>query len=258
MNAAEDPAAVETLEAVVRTMDAHLARAREERSRAGFFLALYRRVTLAVSAGIAAGRFEDGARMERFAVRFARRYLDEVDRFAGGGSASRTWREALADARNRRLIVLQHLLIGINAHINLDLGVAAAESAPGAALASLRRDFDAVGAILAELVDDSQERVARVSPWLGLLDRLGGREDEAMVRFSLERARNAAWDVALDLAARSPDGWPTTVGALDEAVARRGRGIRWPGLLLTLGAIVIRLAESRDVRRIIDVLAAAR
>jgi hypothetical protein len=38
--------------------------------------------------------------------------------------------------------VVQHVLLGMNAHINLDLGVAAAEVAPGPAIAGLRGDFD--------------------------------------------------------------------------------------------------------------------
>jgi hypothetical protein len=88
--------------------------------------------------------------------------------------------------------MLQRLLVGINAHINLDLGIAAAETAPGQALAGLRRDFDRINEIIASLITRVEHDIAGVSPWIGLLDRIGGRHDDVIVRFSIEVARTEA------------------------------------------------------------------
>src|SRR5690606_41399624 len=59
-------------------------------------------------------------------------------------------------------LVLQHLLLGMNAHINLDLGIAAAETAPGTALPALKRDFDEITTLLGEMLDDVQDRIGRI------------------------------------------------------------------------------------------------
>ena len=64
-----------------------------------------------------------------------------------------SWRVAFDAAARRRPIVLQHLLLGMNAHINLDLGVTAATFAGPEGLATVRRDFDAINRVLADLVD---------------------------------------------------------------------------------------------------------
>jgi hypothetical protein len=114
--------------------------------------------------------------------------------------ATRSWELALQATAASRPIMLQHLLVGINAHINLDLGIAAAETAPGHALAGLRRDFDRINEIIASLITRVEHHIAEVSPWIGLLDRIGGRHDEVIVRFSIEVARTEAWRFAVELA----------------------------------------------------------
>jgi Family of unknown function (DUF5995) len=151
-------------------------------------------------------------------------------------------------------IVLQHLLMGMNAHINLDLGIAAAQTSPGSELASLKGDFMRINEILASLVDEVQEELADVWPLLRILDWVGGRTDEAVVHFSMERARDAAWAVAQDLARREATEWSGAIAALDNQVAELGRLVRHPGPILGAATRLIRLGELRSVRRIINVL----
>ena len=182
-----------TIDEVIEQLDAIIEDTRREGSRLGFFAALYRRVTVEVRKGIAAGRFENGPRMERFDVTFANRYLEALDRFYQGQQPSRCWMVVFQAATSRRLLVLQHLLLGMTAHINLDLGIAATRTCPGEELPALKRDFDEINNILSELVDEMQDRIGTVSPWLGFLDRVGGRTDETIVDFSMGKARDAAW-----------------------------------------------------------------
>ena len=144
--------------------------------------------------------------------------------------------------------------MGINAHINLDLGIAAAETAPGSALPALRRDFDRINEILAlahrrHRAPGSQP----VSPWIGLLDRIGGRHDDEVVRFSIEAARTAAWRFAVELAPLDRDHWAGPIGAHDARVARLARVVLHPGWL-SAGLLLIRARESNDVRHNIEVL----
>lgn len=57
-----------------------------------------------------------------------------------------------------RPLILQHLLLGINAHINLDLGIAAAQTSPGDDLPDLRNDFVEINRVLVRQVDGIRER----------------------------------------------------------------------------------------------------
>ena len=45
-----------------------------------------------------------------------------------------------------------------------------------------------------------------VSPWIGWLEAIGGKTDEAIIEFSLGAARKFAWEVALTLAPLTPEG----------------------------------------------------
>ena len=129
-----------TIDGVLEELDRTIATARQDESRLGYFPALYRKVTASVQQGIVDGRFEDGERMERLDVIFANRYLDAIGKLRDGEAPSRSWAIAFAAAASRRPIVLQHLLLGMNAHINLDLGIAAARAEAVSEIRTVARD----------------------------------------------------------------------------------------------------------------------
>jgi len=245
---------VETLDDVLVALDAIVDRCCEEQSPLGYFAALYRQVTRDVQASVAAGRFDDPARMERLDVRFAARYLSAVEDYRRGRPTTASWEVALRAAGEWWPTVLQHLLLGMNAHINLDLGIAAAEVAPGSALAGLQADFARINAILAARVDGVEDALAHIWPLLRWLDLGAGAADEAVVNFSIRRARDHAWDVArrlapLDARARAPE-----IERLDRHVRLIGRGIRHPGPWLSTKLRLVRLGERGNVHAKIDML----
>lgn len=249
------PPRATTIDEVIDRLDGIIERARDTKSRSGYFPALYRKVTVQVKQGIEQGSFEDGPRMERLDVLFANRYLDAYDAYHRGESTTRSWALALDTTREWWPIVLQHLLLGINAHINLDLGIAAARTSPGASLSSLASDFNKINAILAALVDGVQDELGQVWPLLRVLDWVGGRTDEQVVHFSMKRAREAAWGVAQELADLDATAQETRIAAIDRRVETLGRLVRHPGPLLSAVAKLVRLGELRSVRRIINILA---
>ena len=244
---------IRTVDGVLDSLDGVIAEAVEQRSRLGFFAVIYRKVTAKVAEGIANGFFDDAERMHRFDVTFARRYLDAVAAYQSGDHPTRSWETAFRAATKGRPIILQQLLVGINAHINLDLGIAAATTAPGQDLPSLRGDFDRINEILASLIAGIEHDLAEVSPWIGLLDWIGGRHDEEVIRFSVEVARAEAWRFAVELAPLARDDWPGPVRARDARVAHLARRILNPGRL-NAGLLVIRARERNDVREIIHLL----
>ena len=245
---------VETIEGVLEALDTIIIRALERGSRVGYFAAIYRKVTARIAEGITTGYFDDGERMERFDVAFVQRYLAAVDGDEHGDTPlTRSWELALRAATASRPLILQHLLVAINAHVNLDLGIAAAATAPGRTIFELRRDFDRINEILASLIADVEHDLSEVSPWIGLLDRIGGRHDEEVIRFSIEVARIEAWRFAVELAPLARDQWAGPIRPRDVRVAHVAHAVLKPGWL-TVGLLMIRARESNDVRRNIEVL----
>ncbi|GMQ85995.1 MAG: DUF5995 family protein [Acidimicrobiia bacterium] len=228
--------------------------ARNNKSRIGYFAAMYRKVTVAVQQAIETGEFEDAERMTRLDVVFAQRYIDATADFMSGKAPTASWQVAFDGAGRWRPIIIQHLLTGMSAHINLDLGIAAATVAPGAELAALEADFNTINTVLGRLVDGFTADIAEVSPWIRLLDRIGGRADDALINFSIGVARIEAWDLAGQLAPLSHPEWETVITARDEWTAGFGDLLLHPGWVFTGGLLAIRIRESNDIVRVIDVL----
>ena len=237
---------------------------RDEGDRNGYFAAMYSRVTAAVHRRAESGRFSDAARMEAFVARFARRYTEAYWAHAAGQQTTRSWELAFAAAETSDPLVVQHLGLGMNAHINLDLGIVAAEVAAeeagtdvaGEPSESLRGDFLAINDVLAELVDRCQQAVVAASPLLGVADTLLASGDEDLTRFSLTVARAGAWQFARDLSGSRRQEWARMVDARDRKVADLG------GRLLTRAGPaddlrrLVRLGEWRGVGEVIDLLSA--
>jgi len=247
-----------TIDEVVDALSDVVDDARRRGDRLGLFAALYRRTTVAVRDGVRDGRFDDPARMERLDVVFAQRYFGALTDHRAGREPSPPWRYAFERAREEEHVVLQHLLLGVNAHIALDLAIAACDTCDAGDLASLQRDFFEINRILAEIVDEVQDGLNAVSPALALLDRLGGRADERLAAGFLGRARSGAWRKALTFAPLTPAERRARIARWErqvEGVARRicpAPGRAWPGTATLLGTV--RHAESDDVAALLDAI----
>ena len=244
----------QTIDEVIARLDHMIERCIVEHSKLGYFAALYRNVTVGVRDGIAAGRFEDGPRMERFDVAFANRYFEAFDRAWREEETSQSWNVAFRAAGQWPPVILQHLLLGMSALINLDLAIAAVLIAPGEQLPGLKNDFFEITVLLAELIDRVQERIDRVSPWFRLIDRLGGRSDERLCAFAIGEVREFAWKTAQELAALPKAEFDALVDERDQDVARIGDAIRSPGLLLGMGLWLIRARETHPIPIVIETL----
>jgi hypothetical protein len=245
----------ETIDDVIHDLDGIIDWAWDQKNRNGYFAALYRRVTRAVKDGIAQGCFQDGPRMERLDVTFANRYLHAFEQFRAGQEPTLSWQVAFQAAARWYPIVVQQLLAGINAHINLDLGIAAAEIAPGDQLAGLQTDFNQINTILAELAGTVEKEIAEVSPLIDLLRKFGLRTETQIINFNMTIARDAAWNVAVNLASTSPDLMPAAIADVDVRTSVLGALVVSPPWLVKLQLLPIRLFENNHVRKVLDVLA---
>jgi len=245
------------IDGVVTQLDAAVARARDRRDPAGYFAALYGQTSRAVRARLLAGAFDDGPRMDDFVSRFAARYLAALAAAQAGRATTRAWQVAFDVAARPRhdTLILQHLLLGINAHINLDLAVAAADLCPGEAINGLKEDFQRINTVLGDLLGPVRACLDRFSPLLDVLDRVGGRDDDQVLNFSIRVARDEAWSAAVTLATAGGQRRDELVDSLDRRVAVLGRLVANPGGLLQRAVDLVAASESDDVVAVIDALA---
>ncbi|HJQ23435.1 MAG TPA: DUF5995 family protein [Blastocatellia bacterium] len=243
-----------TIDEVIAHLDQIIRRAWQDNSRLGYFATLYRNVTVEVKRGIAQGRFEDGARMERLDVTFANRYLTALADYQAGQPTPPCWTAAFHAASHWPPIVLQHLLLGMNAHINFDLGAAAAITCPGDQLPPLKHDFDEINNVLAAMIGGVQFQLSKISPWMKLLDLVGGRSARAVLNWSIDVARDAAWRFAEQLAPLTPAEQQPVLKRRDDDTTALARLVRHPGYLVSTATFAVRLSEVRSTRKIIDIL----
>jgi Family of unknown function (DUF5995) len=245
--------ALETIADVVTALDAIVQQSYDRESRLGYFAVLYRRVTSAVRDGISNGSFQNGPLMEQLDVAFASRYLDALATYQAGGTATHSWMLAFHGCDDAGLLILQQLLSGMNAHINLDLGIAAAQVSPGDQLPELKPDFDQINAVLAAQTGTVASEIAAVSPLIGDLEKIGLRTETSIVNFDIVAARDAAWLNAERLALEPSFLQAATIDGLDLAVSIEGRAILYP-VVGGEGLKLIQQAEIKDVRHVIEVL----
>ena len=244
----------ENIKQVIKELDKIIAWAEKENSRVGYFTALYRRVTVDVKEKIAQKYFDNNERMEELDDRFANRYLAAYTAFRNGEEMTESWRVAFDATTELSPIVLQHLLVGMNAHINLDLGIAAAEIAPGDKYKDLEDDFDKINKVLAGLVDDVKEELAQIWWLLGIVNRLFGELEKVIINFSMRIARNEAWDFGGEVARADKSQRANLIKKRDKEVAKIGRLVVNPPLFSRIIIWIIRLGEPKSVSKIIGIL----
>jgi len=248
------PARIASIADVIEALDLIVQECARTQNRAGYFAALYKRMTIAVSEGIAKGSFEDGPRMEQLDMIFAGRYLAAFDAFQRNEACSTSWHCAFTGCGNRSLVVLQQLILGINTHINLDLAIAAAQIEPGEKIAALEKDFNNINTLIASLVDDIQHCLEEVWFPMRWIDKIANKQEQAVLNFNIGIARKVAWDNAVLLAKMNATEQAAHIKGMDEMVKTIGNRIINPGLWPQLLLRIIRFSEFGDVARTIRLI----
>ena len=216
------------------------------------FAFVYRRTTYEVKIAIEAGRFEDAKRMEKMDVVFANLYLKAFYHFQCSKSLSKSWKFAF-QLKEDRITLVQHILLGMNAHINLDLSIAASEVSIGRNIMDLKKDFMVINDILAELTNSMQKNLSRVSFLMRLLDFFGFRTDEKIINFSIKKAREFAWLNAMELSLIEGSEQITRISEIDTDVLELSKKIKTPpGKFLNFVLRFISFFEVRNPKKIID------
>ena len=192
-----------SLDDVVDGLAALERRFRERGDRRATFVTLYGVVSAEMRARVARREFADPAWVERYAVAFANLYFDALQRYEANRleGVPKAWRLAFDAARDARGLVLQDVLLGVNAHVNNDLPLALAAISIDPDRPLRYRDHAAVNAVLAAVTERATARLtALYAPGFAAMDACAGQIDEMLSAFSLEVARDSAWEGAVSLA----------------------------------------------------------
>jgi hypothetical protein len=192
-----------------RTLDevvARLAAIEEQCQRQGdarsVFATLYGVVSSEIRRRVSEGFFHDNEWVRLYAVTFANLYFDAFDRAEGGRLAEvpKAWRLCFDAAASGRTLVLQNLLLGVNAHVNNDLPLALTRISIDPDRDARYRDHAAVNEVLGAVTERATERItALYAPGIRQLDEAAGELDELMGQFSLQVGRDNAWEAAVSL-----------------------------------------------------------
>jgi hypothetical protein len=218
------------------------------------FAFVYLQTTKEVKMGLQAGRFENRDLLEELDVVFANLYINAYREFSIGNKTATAWEYAFQHCSDK-LALIQHILLGMNAHINLDLAIAASLVAPGKKIMALKNDFMTVNHILGDLTNPMQRGLSKVSPLMGLLDIFGFRNDEKLINFSIRKARDFAWVHALELAQLNGDAWKSRISEIDQCVVEISERIGKPTSMMLRSTLwLISKFEFREPHRIVEAM----
>lgn len=238
-----------TIDEVIIHLEKIIEWSKTNNSAAGFFATLYHKVTCKVKERISRNEFEDGKRMEKLDVEFANRYLTAFNLWISGKQNTLSWKRAFESVADNSCIVLQHLLLGMNAHINLDLGIATVEVMKGFPLDDIKNDFNSINAILSAMTDNIEGCLTKINPLMKLLNLEIFNFDEMLVQFSITTARDGAWQFACELNGKASQDYEDCIIARDERIVLLANSIAKPhGFILKVILKVIRLFEKKKVK----------
>ena len=242
------------IDEVINALEAIIAECIASKSRLGYFAALYLKVTQTVKQQIAAGQFSDGAQMEKLDVVFANRYLAAHNQWKNRQQPSGSWAVAFEQAERGSDLILQHLLLGMNAHINFDLGIAAVVVCGGKPIETLKQDFDAINLIISALTSQVLSELGQVSPMLSLLGLHASNSNLALIQFSIDNARDGAWCFAEDLSQKKTNEREQFIAQRDATIKKLGESLAETKGMASFTVWFIHLFEWKNVSKVIRVL----
>jgi hypothetical protein len=223
-----------TLDDAVNGFGALEARYRAEHDRRAIFLTLYGIVSAEMRDRVAKRSFEDTEWVRRYAVAFANLYRQALEDYDAGNTQKvpKAWRLCFDAAKAQSGTVLTDMFLGVNAHVNHDLPYALNGISIEPDRQKRYRDHSAVNAVLGAVTERATQQIARLyAPGIAGLDVVAGNLDEMTSAFSLEIARESAWDAAVSLAnARSGGERDRAMGLIGIRAAALARLLLAPSL----------------------------
>ena len=171
------------------------------------FLHCYSMMTANMLLAIEQNKFHDTQWVNQLLNRFADYYFKALSCYDCGEETPTVWKEVHKAAASKKLHVIQHLLLGVNSHINYDLVLTLYDmlSPEWADLSDEMRvkryqDHCLVNLIIGETIDKVQDEVVeKYSPSMDVIDKLMGRLDEFLLLKLITAWRDKVWDHTQEL-----------------------------------------------------------
>ena len=245
---------MKTIEEVLEKLDNIIIWAKENKSPAGYFACTYKSMKSKILKEVQLKKFEDNTRMVLFDVDFAERYLIALENYQKLGKCSNSWHITFEATKNKNLLILQHIFLGMNAHINLDLGISAASILPYRKINPLKNDFEKINTIISSISQNVQDSLNKICYPVELIDKISNGQDNAILDFAINKARETSWATAV-ISSNTPNFLKKSVfNIVDYAAAKVAIQILHPKLLSSNLAKELKNYESSDVVKNIEIL----
>lgn len=245
---------MKTIEEVLKKLDEIILWSKANKSPVGYFACTYRIMTAQVLKGIQQKKFEDNPRMTLLDIAFATRYLDAWENYSKGKKCTNSWYLAFEAAKNKDVLILQHIFLGMNAHINLDLGISAASIMPYRKITPLKKDFENINSVIASINQNVQDSLNKICYPVNLIDKLSNGKDNVILDFAISKARDTSWATAV-ISSNTPNFLKESViNIVDYAAAKVASQILNPKLLSPSLSKELKKCESNDVVKNVEIL----
>ena len=245
---------MKTIEEVLKKLDDIIIWSKENKSTIGYFACTYRIMTAQVLKGIQQKKFEDNPRMILLDIAFATRYLDAWENYSKGKKCTNSWYLAFEATKNKDLLILQHIFLGMNAHINLDLGISAASIMPYRKINPLKKDFENINTVISSINQKVQDSLNKICYPVNLIDKLSNGKDNVILDFAISKARETSWATAVISSNTTNFMKESVTNIVDYAAAKVASQILNPKLLSSTLAKELKKCESSDVVKNIEIL----
>ena len=194
-----DSLVIERMETLIKQWD-------DQSDQRAIFLRCYLMMTLNTLSAIDQHEFNDSVWVEHLLRRFAEYYFFALEAYEHNPTAAPpVWQLTHNSTQAADTLVLQKLLMGVNAHINYDLVFTLVEllEPEWAELSESQRaeryaDHRYVNEIIARTIDAVQDTVLEPAmPVMDLIDKLLGPLDEMMLSRFITNWRDRVWNYAM-------------------------------------------------------------
>jgi hypothetical protein len=204
--------------------------------RRAIFLSCYSRMTRNLLTSLGKDVFHDPLWVKDLLEHFADYYFSALQTFDEDPLASpAVWQLTFSSMADASIRPVQHLMMGVNAHINYDLVLSLIDrlEPEWPALTESQRlhryaDHCQINEIIAHTIDEVQDEVLeRYSPAMDLIDLAFGRLDEFLIARLISGWREQVWQQAVQwLETPLPEQRRNLLGQVENACVRRGQLIQ--------------------------------
>jgi Family of unknown function (DUF5995) len=245
---------MQELDRALEQLDGIVAEATKSKQKYGYFAALHRRSVARVKRAIHDGLFQDGDRMVRLEAALFNQYFRAFSAYRSGKSLPIAWEVTFASEKNPNCTMLQHLLLGMNAHLHLDLGIAAAQSMKSDARGLRENDFMLRMNLLLSEIKPEAIGLGRFARAVALFDNGMCNTDVWLARQGRLRFHESAWDFGKKLSEMDPAYWASATSDRDSLVTELAWTILSPRLGDNTTLFLSRFFQSRNVAKTISQL----